>query len=377
MDIRTILKEIFSIEDSFRETLLAFGIQVGIFAALVLLSVSIGQLLPSSISFLVRRLAPQAVVKEYDRFATTLRRPQATAGMLILMAFSLNVLQDYAGLFQLLRFFIYLALVCALAWLASTILKQTLRTYGVNFFKRMGLNATDPVMILETSGNTVIGIFAVILFAQSQSLNLVSLLTGLGIGGLAVAFAAKEVLSQIIGSIVLYLDKPFLPGEYVRINFNIRDEDVYGRIESIGFRSTKIRVAVKNTLVIAPNSDLASKDIENISRGTKVMALLCIDFPRVLNESDRPLVEQIVTENITDMFGVEPGSETVRLFEPDTGGTRARASFFLLGSGQRVISIRKRLVEAAQESIAKQLNFQGLEFSMDEPILYLDSPVTL
>lgn len=378
MDIQEIIHQLFVFDSGLREELTSFGNRLAIFAFFVLISLAIGRLLPSLVKFCVRWLTPNKISRGYNRIVEPLWRSQVTAGTLVFVAVSLNILRGYPGLFNFLKFFVYLALAVSLAWLLSRFVRQMLRLYGVSLFKRMSGEAEDFLLVCETISNFTIGFLAAVFFAQSQNLNLLSLLTGVGIGGIAIAFAAKEVLSQIVGSIVLYLDRPFLPGEYVRVNFNIKDEDVYGRIESIGLRSTKIRVAVKNTLVIAPNSLMVSKDVENISRGTKVMVLLYLDFFKILNKSERALVEQVIEESITTLFGVEPGSSNIHLFEPENReGTRARISFFLLSSSRNSLALRKRLVEVAKESISKQLTFHKLAFSMEEPMLYVDAPVPL
>ncbi|MGF1676215.1 MAG: mechanosensitive ion channel domain-containing protein, partial [Rivularia sp. (in: cyanobacteria)] len=122
----------------------------------------------------------------------------------------------------------------------------------------MGYQADDLLLIVETIVNVSIGFIAVLVFANER-FNLIGLITGLGIGGLAVAFAAQKTLEQFLGTIVIYLDRPFVTGEYIHLPPSGKFTDsIYGRVESIGFRSTKIRCSGKGTLVIVPNSILAN-----------------------------------------------------------------------------------------------------------------------
>jgi MscS family membrane protein len=201
----------------------------------------------------------------------------------------------------------------------------------------------------------------------------------LGIGGVAVPFAAKDTLSQVFGTIILYLDRPYLPGEYIRANFNPRGADIYGRVESIGIRSTKIRLAAKNTLLIAPNSLMVRMEVENISRGTKVMVLFYLDFARVLDESESALVDKVIEESFhKELSGLDPGGIQIALFElEEQPCTRARINLFVRGSNEKSLAIRKRLVEIANESITEQLQAEGLQFEFAEPTIYVDSPVPL
>jgi MscS family membrane protein len=62
---------------------------------------------------------------------------------------------------------------------------------------------------------------------------------GLGIGGLALAFAAKESLENLLASFTIFLDQPFIVGDLVQVG------DVTGTVEKIGFRSTRIRTLGK------------------------------------------------------------------------------------------------------------------------------------
>ncbi|PSN15337.1 mechanosensitive ion channel protein MscS [filamentous cyanobacterium CCP5] len=377
MDFRDIVQELFAFDAAFRQEALGFLLRLGGFILLVLVAWLVGQLIPNLLRFLIVTFAPQTIAEAYEQVVTPVKRSLINAGFLALSALSLAMVRDYRTLFNFLNFFVYLALAIAVGWLLSRLVSQVLRVYGIKLFQRFSQDVDDFVLVTENLLNAVIAFFAIIYFAQSQNLNLISLLAGLGIVGLALSFAAKETIAQVIGSIVLYLDRPYLPGEYVRVSFNPKAEDVYGRIESIGIRSTKIRVAVKNTLIIAPNSVMVAKDIENISRGNKVMALLYIDFDRRLPDRDWALVKELLEDCIGSIYGVEPLSTQVVLFEPeDKPGTRARTSFFLLSSDQGTLSLRKRLVEVAHQKITKELGKHNLTFSMGDPILYVDSPIT-
>lgn len=86
-----------------------------------------------------------------------------------------------------------------------------------------------------------------------------SLLAGLGVGGLAVALAAQETIKNFFGSLVILADKPFDIGDRVTV------EGHDGTIESVGFRSTRLRT-LDGHLVTLPNGELANKTLLNISR---------------------------------------------------------------------------------------------------------------
>lgn len=103
---------------------------------------------------------------------------------------------------------------------------------------------------------------AVIMTIQNLGYSISGLLASLGIGGLAVALAAKDTLSNIFGSFMIILDRPFHLGDWVKAG------DMEGVVEEVGFRSTKIRTFAK-TLITVPNNIIANLAIDNFSRMPK------------------------------------------------------------------------------------------------------------
>ena len=90
------------------------------------------------------------------------------------------------------------------------------------------------------------------------NLNITSLIAGLGIGGLAIALAAKESLENLFGSFTIFLDKPFVLGDLVQVG------NVTGNVEKIGFRSTRIRTLEKS-FVTVPNKKMIDAELDNLT----------------------------------------------------------------------------------------------------------------
>ncbi|WP_443937185.1 mechanosensitive ion channel family protein [Pedobacter sp. MW01-1-1] len=101
-----------------------------------------------------------------------------------------------------------------------------------------------------------IGFFTLLGFVFK--VNVLTLITGLGIGGIAIALAAKESLENLIGSFTIFLEKPFVVGDLVKV------DGVEGTIEQVGFRSTLIRT-VEKTMATIPNRGMIDGVMENMS----------------------------------------------------------------------------------------------------------------
>jgi MscS family membrane protein len=84
-----------------------------------------------------------------------------------------------------------------------------------------------------------------------------------GIGGIAVGFAAKDLLANFFGGLMIYLDRPFKVGDWIRSP----DKNIEGTVEEIGWRQTRIRTFDKRPLYV-PNATFASISVENPSRMT-------------------------------------------------------------------------------------------------------------
>jgi MscS family membrane protein len=132
------------------------------------------------------------------------------------------------------------------------------------------------VPLLRKTAKVFIAAMGVIYIAQALSIEILPLLTGLGIGGLAFAFAAKDTIENFFGSVAVILDRPFEVGDWVVIG------DVEGTVEELGFRSTRVRTFYKS-LVTVPNSMLVRATVDNYGRRevrrVKTMLSLTYDTP--------------------------------------------------------------------------------------------------
>lgn len=129
-------------------------------------------------------------------------------------------------------------------------------SWSQKFIGEQGPNEIIPFAV--KTAKVVLVILGLLLTLQSLGVNVISLLAGLGIGGLAIALAGQETIANLFGSLTILIDKPF------KIHDTIKVMDVEGTVVEIGFRSTRIQT-VTNTIVNIPNSTLAKEKLENLS----------------------------------------------------------------------------------------------------------------
>lgn len=116
--------------------------------------------------------------------------------------------------------------------------------------------------------------------------NIAALVTGLGIGGIVIAFAAKDSIENLLASFMVLLDKPFTIGDWIKI------KGVEGNVERIGFRSTRIR-SFDRSLIILPNRTLITEELVNFSERGSRRILFTIRAHYGLEEK---VLQQITTE---------------------------------------------------------------------------------
>ncbi|HEC27632.1 MAG TPA: mechanosensitive ion channel family protein [Gammaproteobacteria bacterium] len=124
------------------------------------------------------------------------------------------------------------------------------------------IDATTVIAIAKLLRLSVI-ITGALVILQALGISITGLLAFGGIGGIAIGFAAKDLLANFFGGLMIYMDRPFCVGDWIRSS----DKEIEGTVEYIGWRLTRIRTFDKRPLYV-PNSVFANIAVENASRMT-------------------------------------------------------------------------------------------------------------
>jgi small-conductance mechanosensitive channel len=145
--------------------------------------------------------------------------------------------------------------------------------------------------ILDLLGKGLVILIGLLIALDSLSISITPLLTTLGIGGLAVALAFKDTLSNFFAGLYILADRPIRMGDYIKL-----EGGPEGYVEGVGWRSTRIRT-LPNNIVVIPNSKVSESIITNYFLPEKRMSLL-VNIS-VGYESDTRRVERILVEEAT------------------------------------------------------------------------------
>jgi small-conductance mechanosensitive channel len=139
----------------------------------------------------------------------------------------------------------------------------------------------------------------VVVLLGTMGVSITPILTALGVGGLAVALALQDTLSNLFAGIHILIEKSIRVGDFIRL-----ESGEEGYVTDIGWRTTRIRL-LPNNVVIIPNNKLAQARIVNFNLPEKKLALL---IPiSVSYEADLDLVQRILVEEATRGIGRIPG----------------------------------------------------------------------
>ena len=229
----------------------------GILIILVLAALSYW-LLTRLFGILIRKVLPRVINTEW--LDPKLIRPVARPLSLLLT------------LWLLFQFFPALLLPIGVSSYIAVGLKILMSIFGivaayrlVDLFSSLFLNlagTTETTMddqlipLVSKLAKLIVGALGVLFVLQNLNVNVTALLAGISIGGLALALAAQETVKNFIGSITIFVDRPFQVGDF------IESPQITGSVQEIGVRSTRIR-AIDGALMSIPNGTLANLVITN------------------------------------------------------------------------------------------------------------------
>jgi MscS family membrane protein len=153
--------------------------------------------------------------------------------------------------------------VIALAWLMIRLMDvvANLRIRRMQRLNRPG--DTALARLLNRLAKVTVAVAACLILLSFSGTDLTAVLTGLGLGGVAIAFAAQKTLENVFGGIMVISDKPVEVGDVCRAG------EFFGEVEDIGLRSTRIRT-MDRTVVSIPNGQLATLSLENFTRRDRI-----------------------------------------------------------------------------------------------------------
>ena len=230
-------------------------------AAIILLA---GWLIGKLISWLgasiLRKLAARTANTIDDELVHVLRRPLVTLVTLVslVLGYQQLTVPEHVDKWMVRIFHVCIAL--GVTWAISRVLDTLLGAMLRSRTER----SEDPgegqfIPVVRSSIKALIWGLGIVVALNNAGYDVGALLAGIGIGGLALAMAAKDTLANIFGGVTVFTDKPFRVGDRVRLN------GYDGFVQEVGIRSTRIRT-MDGPIVVVPNIKFTDSMLENVSQ---------------------------------------------------------------------------------------------------------------
>ena len=198
-----------------------------------------------------------------DAVVGAMRRPLNLLVWIVGIAFAAQIVQQQtdAVIFDAIKPIRDVGVIACLTWF---LIRMTRRVESNVIEKGRARGEEPDITTVDAIGKLVrlsFLITAILVTLQTMGYSISGVLAFGGIGGIAVGFAAKDLLANFFGGLMIYLDRPFAVGDWVRSP----DREIEGTVEQIGWRLTIIRTFDKRPLYV-PNAAFANIAVENPSR---------------------------------------------------------------------------------------------------------------
>jgi MscS family membrane protein len=258
------------------------------------------------------------------------------------------------------------AVTVSVTWLIARTVDALIREYLVPYAERTDSKLDDHLLPMVRKGlRSAIWILGIIVALNNAGYNVGALLAGIGIGGLALAMAAKDTLANVFGGIAVLVDKPFIAGDRIRIG------GFDGTVMEVGIRSTRIRTLEGPTLVI-PNHKFTDSLVENVTAepARRIRHEIGVTYDTPPEQMERALA---ILNGIVDEF--QDALEERRLISFNSFGAFSLNMLFIayIRKEADIFATQTRVSMA----ILQRFNAAGLNFAFPTQTLHLANGTAL
>lgn len=239
-----------------------YGNSIGQWA--IAIAIIVGGYLLSKIAYwvianVIKKATKKSKTELDDILIETLEKPVLMAIILAGMWYGVFYLDLTVKVEDFMAQVFYIAITFNIAWFLVRIIDGLIVNYLKPLVQKSESDLDDQLLpLIRKSIKIAIWTLAVIVGLNNAGYNVGALLAGLGIGGIALAMAAKDTVANLFGGVTVFTDKPFIVGD------RIIADGFDGTVETVGFRSTRLRT-LAGRIVTIPNTTFTSTSIENIS----------------------------------------------------------------------------------------------------------------
>ncbi len=205
-----------------------------------------------------KRAQKYEFVRIHDQIFAVIQKAVLYALIFMCGIYFLNLLR-----IPILEKVFYAALIILLAFPIKDFALMILTYLEGNLVKKTASKIDDIVFdLLNKFSGVIIFAIAILLALDVLGINVMPFVAGAGVAGIAIGFAAKDTLSNLIAGVLLIIDRPFEIGDRIEVWSSPSNSATWGDVIDIGLRATKIRTT-DNIVIVIPNNEIMMRDIIN------------------------------------------------------------------------------------------------------------------
>jgi small-conductance mechanosensitive channel len=243
----------------------------------------------------IKKFAKRSKTEIDDQIIKVIEKIKPIFYIIVALYFAVKVLVFPTVVLQILNVVVILVLVYQISISLSVFVDFVLDNANK---KEVEGSTKTAIQLAGKILKGVIWIIAVLLALSNFGVNVTSLIAGLGIGGIAVALAAQNILGDLFSSFVIYFDKPFVVGDFIVVG------DKVGTVEKIGIKTTRIK-ALNGEEIVISNTQLTSAEIQNFKKMNKRRGSFKFGVTYDTSTEDLKSIPKVVEEIINEVDGVE------------------------------------------------------------------------
>jgi len=254
-------------------------------------------------------------------------------------------------------------LAMTISWFILRLTDTLITLYIAPMVEKSESKLDDQILpLVRKSVKAVVVLLASIVVLSNLGYDILSVLAGLGIGGLAVALAAQDAVKNVIGGLSIFWDKPFQIGDWVEI------DGKSGAISEVGLRSTRVRT-INETTIVVPNSTVADAMIENYSTRVARRISLGIGLTYETTAEKMEQAIQIIEDTIKAVDGTRDDDIMIRFVNFGAFSLDLEIVYWIID-----MSDWKMIVHRVNMGLKKNLDNAGVDMAFPTETHYVIKP---
>jgi MscS family membrane protein len=332
-----------------------------IFALLILLGTAIAaKIIYFIIKKFIHSIAAKTETDLDDLLLKALEKPIVFFIIVLGLSISVTPLTLEKDLLATFNNLIGVLITLNVAWLVVALIEVGVDKFIVPFTKESRSKLDDQLVPIFKNGlKSIVFILAILTVISNFGYDVTAVLGGLGIAGLAIAMAAKDSLSNLLGSATIFTDRPFEVEDAVNIGSH------GGSVEEVGMRSTRLRTW-NGTLLTLPNAVVANSAIENYSKSSRRRIRIKLGLEYGTSSKKIEKAKDHLKEIVNKTRGVDPDNCSVHFAEFGESAIQLMLTYYILETS-RYWDIQ----DEVNTQIKQRFEKSGIEFAFPSRALYV------